>query len=1029
MPAIKFCGASVVGFNSRLGWGSNSSSMDVSVVEDTLRSGDIFNPPGVGKPCYFTFGPVFKFWGMLQNWQKSDSINGLPTYSVQVKDPRELLENTKVIIGAYNGQTFGMANIINAYGYWENNLGFGGSGANTGGMPWSKVLSAINAITLLPDNTGLFGGPLQFKDTKYIVDLSLLPAVPPYYRVGGSNMAAVSLMDLIQQVCEDAAVDYFVELDPGTTFPVIRVFTVSRYAQPPLGTIAQLANTNWGGTVVRSSNGLELRNAPTSHFIVGGQEQNLYTTDSIQPFWGYDSEGNPVQNMVVYIPGMGYTNAAYVDASRIAGSFNNGARTYFLTEFEMRFALDDTPSVWDSYVVYESWITNNLKSFTIGPIGLQEMISVWNFQVPFDLRNPGINPRADALADFLRRVGAPDGGASNAQLFAQNEVKDFVKEMAQNWYGKKFWVQLPFVTRYTDPETLVVQNTHDVSDGGWVGEDQTPLGLREENALKFMTQDNRFEAMALYDATAINLERLSIDDSALQQDDNTFYTKIQVDKAIYTWPQTGIPNVLITVNTPVSTEIANIGGDLGQLGIVFGQVGNNIWQAFQGRRAFGAFNVRCAPPRLSPRIVAIPLRSNISTYGPWYLAGAPGKVLVEQMNDLTPWDYGNEEFMNLAAMARVTSAVSFMQEAESGHIELVGMPLTSLGRTLIAGGPEVTNIEIRYGKEGVTTSYQFKTFTELHLNRFIKATQDRIQRMGRLETQLQKASLLALTMSFEQAETNTQIAQSTLRRFPPWQVAWATPHPVIISSAIESSGIGIRVSSALADPQEAWGGIGAFDNDTGLFRNSALCSLSAIVRPFNNNPTGVQLLLPTVRVNPTGIAGLTVGKLNPFLPGNNDFEYLTGGNDPSSTGTNFLTRQSIDWNNVRGVGLPMPIMGIGWGYQLDGSVISPSISSAYKVGPIDMVYDQNRGCWTSHDLIFGYISSNCLPSGGSVNMTICTNGNRLTDKTVTVKNYYGSTVPASSYITAGYMPYSNVLQIIGADCGISTPPAGIISIG
>lgn len=1018
MPTIKFCGASVTGFNSRLGWGSQLSSIDINVVEDIIREGDIFNPPGIGQPCYFTFG-AFKFWGILDSWNKQSSTSGLNLYTIHVKDPRELLEGTQIITGAYNGSTLGIPNILNCYGYWEQTLGFGGANSNESGMLWSKVLTAVQGLTNTLGGT-VMGGPLRYMGVNYAVDLSRLPVPPPYYRLSGGP--TISLLSAIQQICDDGGVSFFVELDPGTILPIIRVYTVSRYAQPPLGTIAQVTNTNWGGTVIRANNGLQMRNEPTTHFIFGDQQQNLYQTDNITPFWGYNIDGTPVENVVTFVPGLGYCNGAWVNAQEIAGVFNDGSQYYFLTEFEMRFALMNDTSSWNAYVVYESFVTNNLKFSRIGPLGLRSALG----------RPVGVNPRADVLADFLNTLPALGSTINgNAQMKAEKDLRQFVRKIATNWYGKKYWTFLPFVSYYTDPDTLVIKHSQEVSDGGWLPDGETPLGLTSDNTLKFTHPDGRYQALAIYNANAINLERASPVDSVIQEGDTAFYTKISVDRNVFVWPN-GVPSVLITVNNPVEVKTTQIAGDFGPMDAIFQQEAGNTWRVTQRLRAFGAANIQVAGPRKSPIAVGIPLRSVISTYGPWYLAGAPGKVIVQQASDLAPWKYGGISFMNTAAFAKVTSAVTFMQVVERGSIELVGMPLTSLGRALIAGGPETTNIEVRLGanRQGLTTSYEFQTFADLHLNRFARDNDRRIQIMGLTQNEIRKVALTALARSQTQAISSLEAVSTMLDRQATWQLTAATPHPVIIGTAVQASGGSIRVSSAMVDPQEGWGGIGIIDNETGVFRNSALASLSAFARPFANNPnSATSIFLPKPRVAPTGITGLTVGKLNPYSSGNNDFEYLLGGDELSGSGVaTFLPRQGIDWNNIRSLGWSLPMMAAGWGYKIDGTLIAPNSSPNYAVGPIDFLYDHNRGCWTSHDLIFGHISSALPGNGGSGVLIIC-DGRTPLNASLTVYNFFGSQVAASSYITVGYFPYTNKWQVISADCASGVSPGTVVTIG
>ncbi len=1017
MAAIRFCGCSVINFNSGIGWGGNKSFLEVNVVQDD-RNGDFFNPPPLGYPCYFYFGASYHFWGLLYNWKNADAIQGRNVYTLRLEDPRDILEGTQLFLNGYNGSTFNVYNILNCYGYWENNLGYGSSNANEGGMPWSQVLAAVQALTNTPGQTP-FGGPLNYRGISYAVDLSLLPVPPADYRIGAGGQSNMSLLDAIQQICDDGGCDFFVELDPGAVVPVIRVYTVSRYMQPPLGTIANIVSSNWGGTVKSSDNGLELRNTPTSKFLVGGAQQQMYETLDYQPFWGYDIDGTPIQNLVVTIPGLGTCNAAYVNAQEISSVFNGFSSDplhYFLTEFELRFALGDAKrrGAWEQYVVYETIELNP----TNNPLGFVKAVTIGPEGVKSALQADGNNNAAKVLSNFFDKVGA-----SQEQIFKQGQLLDFVKKIATNWYGKKYWVPLPFMVSYLDPTTLVVHNSQDITDGAWTN-DVAPLGLSDINGLKFKQPDGKFEAVVAYDARGVDLAQVSPQDTIIQG--NTLYTKMSVEKTIVRWPLTGTPTVVATINNPISLQVANIGGDLNALATVFRQAdGRELWKAFQGRRAFGTLNVLVAAPRVAPTALAIPTRSNISTYGPWYYAGPPGKVIVEQAPDLVPWEYGGSTYMELAAIARVTSSVTFMQLSEMGRLELVGLPLASLGATLLAGGPNLTNVDVRYGKDGIITSYAFRTFTESHLNRFIAGTQEKLKRTGRLQNEIRKSILLSLVSQNLTFNSLAEVNNDFFRRLPKWQIS-ASPTPVIISSAVED-GSEIRISTAICDAEEAWTGIGGGLNvggqeDAELFKNSSIVSLSAILRPFSNNTDiDPELLIP--QIEESGIAGddfgdnavLHTSLLNPYnFVSSSDLEYVLGSAAPTE-GNYIVNSEQVDLDNIRGVGMSMPMMCVGWGYDIDGdSTPDPFNADAFKAGPLDPLWDYNRGVWSVHDLVFGRLRSACSASG-TASMQLWDRLNPL-QPTLNISNFFNSAIPSGKSVVAGYMPYSNKWVIIAADC-------------
>ena len=156
----RFLGATIVDFTSSIGWNTGKGSLTVKLVEDPSNS-DVFIPPPVGTPLYFQYG-AFIFTGILQQWKQTNSTAGR-TYTVVVDDASSILESTQLILGGYNGPTFGIPNLLNVYGFMEafeqslggactidpsltnimgyvSNIGFGGAQNNEDGMPWNLVI-------------------------------------------------------------------------------------------------------------------------------------------------------------------------------------------------------------------------------------------------------------------------------------------------------------------------------------------------------------------------------------------------------------------------------------------------------------------------------------------------------------------------------------------------------------------------------------------------------------------------------------------------------------------------------------------------------------------------------------------------------------------------------------------------------------------------------------------------------------------------------------------------------------------------
>ena len=151
-----FLGASICNYNASVGWGNQVSTLSVELVEDPAN-GDSFDPPVVGSPVYFDYDG-WKFGGLLQSYSRRYGQGGNPLISVQVQDPRTLLEGVQLIINDYSS-TVSVANLYNVYGYLESTYGFGGSLVNDTGIPWKYVRDAFIAMQIT--------NPISFRGERF----------------------------------------------------------------------------------------------------------------------------------------------------------------------------------------------------------------------------------------------------------------------------------------------------------------------------------------------------------------------------------------------------------------------------------------------------------------------------------------------------------------------------------------------------------------------------------------------------------------------------------------------------------------------------------------------------------------------------------------------------------------------------------------------------------------------------------------------------------------------------------------------
>lgn len=127
------------------------------------------------------------------------------------------------------------------------------------------------------------------------------------------------------------------------------------------------------------------------------------------------------------------------------------------------------------------------------------------------------------------------------------------------------------------------------------------------------------------------------------------------------------------------------------------------------------------PTCVVPQSVVIPMRSNVRVYGPYVSSnwGSNGGSKIEKDSDLCPWAFGGYAGMNAAGREIANSSTIGLVKAESGSATIPGFPtndLTYLGAVLGASGPCLTDLNFSYGATGVTTSYNFKTFTPKNLS-------------------------------------------------------------------------------------------------------------------------------------------------------------------------------------------------------------------------------------------------------------------------------------------------------------------------
>ena len=341
------------------------------------------------------------------------------------------------------------------------------------GMPWYRIeqalVSLFNYNGLLPQEyvDAGFGGAIDFRGYKYVVDFSGLPTkhIPSMYFMDFDQM---NLLELAQEICDVTSHELFVSLLPIIDHPacsfidewnkyiapinasqviagIIRVDAIDKSKPPKYGAIKSYLDTlHARGVDVESQDlGYELSNVTTDKFVVGAQEVEMYyfsnnkdrdnlelrkknngrpnsyellQTDKwrlstslkqqILPFYGFLGA-----DKAVTIPkGFGSYQQIMLDATSL-NAYGVG-NYYIATEIELRAAL----------VSYEQWKTLLLQ---YDEVYMQELSENQTWETTLIAAGGGLT------ADAENKIDALSGDA---------DAKDALKSM---FTGRDFGVSVP----------------------------------------------------------------------------------------------------------------------------------------------------------------------------------------------------------------------------------------------------------------------------------------------------------------------------------------------------------------------------------------------------------------------------------------------------------------------------------------------------------------------------------------------------------------------------------------------------------
>lgn len=592
-----------------------------------------------------------------------------------------------------------------------------------------------------------------------------------------------------------------------------------------------------------------------------------------------------------------------------------------------------------------------------------------------------------------------------------------IKGIADTYYNKKFMVSIPFTLGAYEPESTNIRMSQEVIPDGFI--DEAAWSTAYSSGLipdisginTLLTPENKFYPFVKYENCVIldsggAVTSMLWDFSEIGQEDKIFGTpvasgtssiydcwvKCRVDEKIYFQDSQTLygPRAVIELPGPVKlntsadypsyakgifnahTLATGVGGAFygdanvndAFLKTSLDKVGGDSAQLYDGEEIVYA------------NLYAIPLRSKLLCYGPWYAIGASGKVSYERNQELNPWNYGGFDALDDAGWARVTDGITNQTFSEAGSITAIGAPTFNFGDILISGGPYITDISCSFGSNGVTTTYGFQAWSSHRtLSKLNGYALERNQRISKNLKEIKsnfreglKNGRFKNVGDFYNKVSNRFIDLNDYTR----KERSNTSHSVI---AGEINGIGATVVT------QPFYNAGAQAHTN--YANKAYMSNDGLLRPFS---TVAKSGWPSFEIPTSGSGVVNSLTLNPFTSGNDILALAYGtGESPDllsgllrGTGEVPVSISGHDITPYRAMGLRGPLVMAGWGYDLDGNPVPSGTGingfrddyrynmENWKAGPVDLRWDNDNKVWSAlggirlyHGIVLSQCSETC----------------------------------------------------------------------
>ena len=511
---IKFLGATVLSFNTSLGLGSaQESSLNVDLIED-CEKGDVFLPAAgdanfqVGAPVYFSTsvdGTGFNFGGVLTNWTVTQGGSG-KTFNVKVVDPRQLLENTVVIIDSYNGPPVKSINYFNIYAQQEGGgcSSFGSSGSTEKGTPYTSIINGLQGMSdFITDTEGntVPTPPIIYSPTgyKFHINFASFPqGIPEYYRLSGPS---VTLSQLIQDACGVLGLEFYCYLTvgvlpDGNQIGIINIGTIDLKIAPTSfsNIIAQ-----FDGVATDLSYGQELRNEVTKAVMFGEKQHYLSPVYQFNYYFGEDWNGNQFVPVIPFKFDQcyGFWISKKLDELNITLNKPMQNRAYEISEQDIRAAMASYNVWWDR--VTNGQIVGDLNKAIRDNYQLNDQNVRKVFEAVAKDEDIDDAVRFKPLADIF---GGPNKAKVVKDVISEDlqKIHSFVQNLGTTYYGKQWFTPLNETICYYKGEKFqeLIFSSEPTNAGGWVDYGTPVLGLTDPDLASFRETDDRISSFAVF---------------------------------------------------------------------------------------------------------------------------------------------------------------------------------------------------------------------------------------------------------------------------------------------------------------------------------------------------------------------------------------------------------------------------------------------------------------------------------------------------------------------------------------------------